>query len=427
MSGGRIDVLIGPPTTSAAAHPTVVVGVVSAPSPSVVTSGAAHPSVVAGSVSMPTPTVSVGGMAGGDVTHGIDLTINHVGPWTLQGVSKTSETLNTLNGTQLGERYSTFPGNSRPSYISGSNYVYDNSTSNHGGIVPTGGMVIDGWSVPAGVWVVQFQDMSASDVIIEGFCSGAGSAFPGVFFRGCRMRGTWGAPGWFNQNGQQVGGPIWISYCDSGGSSTVTMNESVFESKGMGGNDKLYVRRCYLSLATTLVFLRNSGDAAIENFCEKVTDFGDASKHLNGIGNSGGQTATAWVRNNMVMVQQAGSTQLTDVIQFAADDGAYPGTGTNYDGSTGYIIKDNYLGGAAYVFQLGVDKANTAADVKNIKVNGNKITTSLYSNGGSSGLGYKGPTWGSLGNDWGGTTPNTWADGVNAGNTIPSSAIAAGP
>lgn len=367
---------------------------------------------------------------GGAVTHGDQLTMAKVGPWTVQGVSQGSETLNTLTGTQLAERISTFPGNARPSWIPGTDYVYNNSTSNHGGIVPSGGLTIDGYSVPAGTWVVQFQDCSADNIIIEGDCGGAGSAFPGVLFRGCRMRNAYTAPGFFNQNGQSPGGTIWMLYCDGGAVDTTHMCESIFESKGLDTRDKdrLYVIRCYLSLATTLVFLRNSGDAAIENFCEKVQDFGDASKHLNGIGNSGGQTATMWLRNNMIMVQQAGSTQLTDVVQFAADDGAYPGTGTNQDGSSGYQIRDNYLGGAAFTLQLGVDKSNTAADVKGIVVTGNHFSQSLYTNGGSSGLGYKGPTWGSLGNQWGSPgTDNIWVDGPNAGQVVPSSAISAGP
>jgi hypothetical protein len=365
-----------------------------------------------------------GGPPGGAVIHGQQLTVDHVGPWTLQSVAKGSESLASTTSGQLAERYSTFPGNSRPSYIPGTDYVYDDDPANHGGIVPAGGMTIDGYDIPAGTWVVQFRDLSASSVIIEGDCGGTGSTFPGVLFRGCRMRGPFSAPGWFNQNGQSPGGIIWALYCDGGAVTTTAMCESIFESKGVSDADHLYVIRCFLTRATTLVFLRHSGDAAIENWCDEVQDFGDSSKHLNGIGNSGNQTATMWLRNHMVMAQQPGSTQLTDIIQMAADDGPYPGTGFNLDGSQGYQIRDNYLGGAAFVLQLGVDKANTSADVSNIVATGNKVTTSLYANGGSSGLGYKGPTWGVQGNTWSG---NTWADGSDAGETIPSSAITPGP
>lgn len=362
------------------------------------------------------------------ITHGIELTLADVGPWAIQGVAKGSETLTTLDPN--GERLSTWPSDGRPSWIPGTTYVYNNNPTNHGGIVPAGGMVIDGYTIPAGTWVCQFYNFT-DGVIISGDNSGTSAAWPGVVFRGCRMRGKYGAPGWFNQNGQSPGGIIWIMYCDAGGSvNSVTpsdMCESIFESKGMGSDDKLYVIRNYLSIATTLVFLRNDGDAAIENYCEIVTDFGDSSKHLNGIGNSGNQTATLWLRNHMYIPAQSGSTGLTDLIQMAADDGAYPGTGTNLDGSTGYRIDSNYLAGAQYCLQLGVDKSNTAATVKNVQVVNNKVSTNLFAHGGSAGLGYKGPTWGSYNNVFSG---NTWVDGgngVTAGTAIASSEIAPGP
>lgn len=364
-----------------------------------------------------------GGAAWDDViTHGDQLTLNHVGPWSIQGVAKGSETLLALNPGS--ERVSTYPGNGRPSWIPGTNYAYNDNPTNYGGIVPAGGLTIDGYAVPAGTWVVQFRDFSAG-VIIEGDCGGAGSAFPGILFRGCRMRGAWSAPGWFNQNGQAYGGIIWIIGCDGGAANTVNMCESVFESKGNSTADRMYVIRCYLTYATTLVFMRNSGDACIENWCDFVSDFGDSSKHLNGIANSGNQTHNLWLRNHAVIDRGTGSaTGLTDVFQMAADDGPYPGSGTNFNGEQGYVMRDNLVGGAAYTFQLGVDKSNTAAMVQNIRCNNNKVSTSLFPNGGSSGLGYKGPTWGSFGNVWAG---NTWADGPNVGQTIPSSAITPGP
>lgn len=367
---------------------------------------------------------STGGtIPGGTVTHGQQLTLNHVGPWTLQGVAQGSETLSTLTSTQLQERLSTWPSDGRPSWIPGTNYVYNNSPTNYGGIVPAGGMVIDGYNVPAGTWVVQFRNFT-SGVIISGDNSGTSPAFPGVLFRGCRMRGPWGAPGWYNHNGQSHGGIIWIMYSDAGGKSLATNDycESIFESKNYtAGRDKSYIIRSHLSNASTLVFMRNNGHACIENFCSGVSDYGDHTKHLNGIANSGGQSCNLWLRNNMVMSQQAGSTQLTDVIQMAADDGAYLGTGTNFDGSQGYAITDNYLGGAAFTLQLGYDKNNTITQVRNVRVTGNKFTTSLYPGIGSSGLAYKTPDFSNYGNTW---SNNTYADGPNAGQTV--SAPAAG-
>jgi hypothetical protein len=385
-----------------------------------------RPTVVKAGVTMGHQDVRVHPVNEG-ITHGEQISLSNVGPWTLQGVAKGSESLSTLTSTQLSERISNYSGWGRPSYIPGSDYVYDNNPSNHGGVVPAGGMMIDGYFVAAGTWVAQFYDCSASGVIIEGDGSGAYSAFPGVMFRGCRMRGPYAAPGWLNQNGYNPGGPMWIVYCDIGAVSTaqadkceVALASNTYSTSSTPGH--LYVIRCYISNTTTHVFLNISGDAAIENLCGAVTDFGYGSTyHLNGIANSGAQTATLWLRNNAVLSQQSGSTQLTDVIQFAADDGAYLGGGTNLDGSSGYWVKDNYLGGAAYTLQLGYDKANTVDDVKHVHVVGNKFTTSLYANSGESGLAYKVPDFtntlgaGGQGNEWSG---NTWADGPNAGQTI---------
>lgn len=349
------------------------------------------------------------------IAHGFDLTLNDVGPWALQGVTKGSEVLSTLNPN--GERVSTYPGNGRPSWIPGTAYVYNNNPTNHGGIVPTGGMIIDGYTVAAGTWVVQFRSFT-DNVIIEGDCGGVGSSFPGILFRGCSMRGGWAAPGWFNQNGQSYGGTIWINYCDAGGVSTANGDycESIFESKGMDPTrDKFYCIRNYLSNATTLVFMRNHGDGCIENYGAAVLDFGDSTKHLNGFANGGGENATLWLRNHVVLAQQAGSTQVNDVFQMAADGGAYMGTATNLDGSTGYNIQDNFLGGANFTLQLGYDKANTITQVRNVHVTGNKFTTSLYPTIGASGLSYKNPDFSNYGNNWSG---NTYADGPNAGQAI---------
>lgn len=382
------------------------------------------------------------------ITNGDQLALAQVGPWGFQGVAQGSETLATVTGTDLAVRVSTFPGNARPSYIPATAYTFSTSPSNHGGIVGAGGVTIAvggrSYTLPAGTWVAQNYDCSASNIVIEGDCGGTGTSFPGVAFIGCRMRGPWTSPGWFNQNGQSPGGKIWLIHCDAGGVSTAAADlcESAFETQGLDtrGNDGMRMIRNYVSNVTTGAFGRNAGDAFIENYLRNVTDFGHGiTYHLNGFGNSGGQGATAWVRNNMLVpitVVSGGSgytsTQLTDLCQMAADDGAYPGTGTNYDGSTGYQFRDNYLGGAAYCFQLGVDKSNTAADVKNVVITGNHISQSLYAHGGSSGLGYKGPTWGSLSNVFGsenssGKPDNLWTDGPLAGQVIASSEITPGP
>lgn len=357
-------------------------------------------------------------MYGGDVTHGEQLTLAHVGPWTFQGVAQGSESLSTITGSQLAERLSNW--HARPSWIPGTDYVDTNASSNVGGIVPAGGMTIDGMTVPAGTWVVQNRTFTGP-IVIEGK-AGAAGPFVGVLFRGCRMRASFTAPGFYSQNAQSTGGAVRFHYCDAGGTSLAAVCESAFESShNLGASDRMYVLRCHISRVTSAVFLRNNGDAAIENYIREVTDFGDPGFHLNGVANSGGETATLWKRNNIVLAKQTGSTQITDVIQFAADNGSYPGGGTNVDGSTGYQVLDNLLGGANYVLQFGRD-VGRGTTMANCNVAGNKITTTLYANGGESGLGYKGPLdWTSNGNTW---TGNTWADGANAGVAIASSAVA---
>lgn len=359
---------------------------------------------------------------GGAVTHGSQLTINHVGPWTVQGAAKGSESLVALNTTQLAERISTYPGNGRPSWIPGTDYVLNGDPSNHGGVVPSGGMMIDGWFVPAGTWVAQFYDMSANNIIVEG-----GPGWIGFMARACRQRNNWSSPGFVNYNALANGGSTWFNYCDAGGLDVVPPNicESIFESQGIGPNDRQYIIRPYLSIATTLAFGRNNGDAFIEPFCEVVPRyFNDDTYHLNGLANSGGQTATLWLRARLNFSPQPGYPtnpyfkSQNDCFQMAADGGAYPGTGTNLDGSTGYVMKDSWVAGADHMLQGGVDKGNTSADVSNVQVSGMQFSTYYFENGGETGIAYKDPTWGVQGNSWDPVT-NIWADDYGTGSWDP--------
>lgn len=368
-------------------------------------------------------------MPGGDVTHGNQLTLNHVGPWTVQGVSAGAETLRTVSGASLSERVSNW--HARPSWIPGTTYdVNDTSLTNYGGIVGGGGATIDGRVFAAGTYVVQNTLFSGNtSIIIEGK-GGTSGPFVGIVFRSCQMRNGYSAPGFYGQNSQSTDGVVAFHYCDAGSVDLATVCESAFESShNLGANDRQHVLRCYISNVTSAAFGRNSGDSFVENYVRAVTDFGNPAYHLNGFANSGGETATLWLRNNMVLQKQSGSTQVTDVIQMAADNGGYPGGGANIDGSTGYVVKDNHLGGANYVLQLGRD-VGRATTLAHTHIDGNTITTSLYANGGESGLGYKGPVaWDADdgtgdGNTWGTNSANTWYDGVNAGVTIASSAIA---
>ncbi len=364
-----------------------------------------------------TPPNCVTPPASSTIQHGADLALSDVGPWALQGVAKGQEKLQDLT---TDERVSLASGWGRPSWVPNKNYVYNNDPTNHGGIVPPGGMTIDGYFVPAGTWVAQFYNFK-SGVVVEGNVNGQFGSWPGILFRGNRMRGLWSAPGWMNENSVSNGGIVWITYSDAGGISTMrpSITESIFESQGRG-SDKMYLIRNYLSIATTLAFLRGSGDAAIENYGETVIPYyNDTTYHMNGIANGGAETATLWLRNHLDFSPQPSDSPYfmpqNDVIQMAADNGAYPGTGTNLDGSVGYQIRDNYLAGAAHTLQLGVDKNNSQSQVRNVVVTGNKFSTRWFSDSGSSGISYKNPLWGSYGNTW---SNNLWADDYGSGSGL---------
>ena len=87
------------------------------------------------------------------ITHGSQLTRRWLGMEHLEIAT------NQLRATAVnGERISTWPTDGLPSWIPNAPYVYNNDPNNHGGIVPAGGMLIDGFQVPAGTWVSQFND-----------------------------------------------------------------------------------------------------------------------------------------------------------------------------------------------------------------------------------------------------------------------------
>src|SRR5262249_48880153 len=114
-----------------------------------------------------------------------------------------------------GERIGSWPGSSIPSWIPDRPYVLTNDPNNYGGIVPSGGMVIDGFDVPEGVWISQFSDFD-DQIIIYGDSAGQSPAFPGIMFRGYRWRGAMVAPGYLNvyKNSHTR---IWVTYSDAGG------------------------------------------------------------------------------------------------------------------------------------------------------------------------------------------------------------------
>lgn len=164
--------------------------------------------------------------------------------------------------------------------------------------------------------------------------------------------------------------------------------------------------------AQTAIQPGSTGPQIIENFIEKITYFyGDpgppgesGGKHLNGISLNGGQTNALLLRNKVLLQSpdEAGHTiNQTDCVYFKQEPGKFPGTGTNVDGSRGYLVKDNYLGGGGYVIYAGWDASYgtpTPGSLQNMQIVGNQITTQWWPNGGSGGPLAHEPTWGTYGN-----------------------------
>jgi len=128
------------------------------------------------------------------------------------------------------------------------------------------------------------------------------------------------------------------------------------------------------------------------------------------------------LRNNIVIAtpdEDGNVIEQTDCIAFFNDFGSYPGTGTNRDGSLGYKMENNYIGGTGYCIYAGGPAA------QNMKMTGNRMTTLFYPNGGSNGAIHPSqPVWGTTGNV---RSDNNWADGPNAGSPFDGSTGGSGP
>ena len=348
-------------------------------------------------------------MSGTDeVSHGEQLTLTHVG-YTALGVSSGQLTVPMVPGRGY------FRGDAPLEFVPNQAYVYNNDPSNKGGIVPAGGLVIDGYAVPAGTYVAQFREFT-TDFYVTGSNS--------FLFRGCRIRGDNRAPGYFNITAGWTG-RLFIGYCDMGGLGAVDEQYNEIPIKISGGTGGVIYRN-YLSYTTTGIQVNRNGYEVIENFIEKLTFYygpgvppGEStSKHLNGVAVNGGETCIRILRNRIVVQNpdEAGKPiNQTDCIAFFQDFGQFPGTGQNSDGTYGYQVKDNFLGGTGYCIYAGKNAGSSADSVHNMVITGNKITTAIYPNGGANGVVAAVPVWGTFGNVWGN---NTWADGPNVGQNI---------
>lgn len=364
----------------------------------------------------PTPTPPTGA-----ITHGEQLTRAMVG---YTGLGITQAQLQSVNAN--GTRLSLYPSWGKPGWIPSTPYVYNNNPSNHGGVVPAGGMTIDGFFVPAGTWVSQFQDFGSQSLIVEGDCGGQFGSWPGIVFRGIRSRGPGTAPGFLGDgNGcNSTGGKIWFLYSDLGGNGAANSDYNEVPIKLQASVGILY--RNYVSYTTTGLQINKDNSLVLENFVEKLTLYygepgppGESgTKHLNGFTTNGGLKNIRLERNKIILQSpdDAGhSIGQTDAISFFQDFGDFQGTGTNDNGTVGYQVLNNYIGGGGYTIYTGMNAGKPSTSVKNMVVTGNKITTQWWPNGGSFGPVGAAAPWGTNGNVW---SNNTWADGPKAGQAI---------
>lgn len=339
-----------------------------------------------------------------------------VGPAGL-GVSTSQLRKTSVNGARIGSWPTDFHPWDTGGWIPNAPYVYNNDPNNHGGYVPAGGMTIDGFHVPAGVWVAQFDDFDNS-IIVTGDSEGSTPAFPGVVFRGCRWRGSFGSINVYRGSNTRV----WFLHNDAGGlgAADAQYNEAPY---GPGGLIENVVYRNYFSYTTTGIGA-HTNPQIIENYIEKLTLYYGANgppgesgqKHLNGITMNGGDDNALVLRNKILLQtpDEAGHTiDQTDAISFFQDFGDYTGTGKNLDGTIGYQVRDNYVGGGGYSIYAGMNAGKPAASVQRMVITGNQITTRWWPNGGYYGPFAAEPVWGSYGNV---KANNTWAE---SGQPIP--------
>lgn len=293
-------------------------------------------------------------------------------------------------------------------------YVNNNTATNKGGIVPSGGMTIDGYPVPAGTYVFQFLDFST-----DGNSGGNlyfESGGPHVLFRGCRFRaGSYAAPGVFNSETGGFANDLYIHYCDAGGSGP-SLADCATVAIDVEAGANLRVLRNYISYVSTGV-QPNMGTFCdvIENFIEKIT-LADPTWHLNGISVNGGNPNFRILRNHIVIAatdEDGNAITQTDCISMYQDNGTFPGTGTNSDGTTGYFISGNYVGGTGYCFYLGQNAGTAPTTVEFLTFENNLVTTSVYATGGANGTVAAVPTWSPTYHNV--ESGNNWADGPNAG------------
>jgi hypothetical protein len=346
----------------------------------------------------------------GPVTHGDQLAINNVGPWTLQGVTKGQEQLDTVAAPSRGYWRLDTPSE----FVPNGAYIYNNNPANKGGTLAAD-TTIDGYIVPAGTKVVQFRDLSAADFY-------AGGATGTYLFRGIRSRQKLSGAGYFNDS--QAGAySVFVHYADMGSTGPADNQATDVIMKFLGGKDHR-VLRSYLTYAATGIQPNTPGVEIIENIIDKITFYygeagpcgsgGSCTYHLNGISSEGMSNITPTrfkiLRNSITVPSpdEAGHiTPQTDCIAlFGSNGGSY----------NDVLVEGNYLGGSGYVLYAAGERPGA----QNVRFINNKITTKWWTNGGNFGAVTAQATWGSNGNIASG---NVWADdfGGNGNGSTPTS------
>lgn len=377
-----------------------------------------------------------GGGGTGAVTHGDQLTVNSVGPWTLQGVSKGSETLTTVTVPSRGY----FRFDTPDEFIPAGTYVYNNNPTNHGGTVPAGGLTIDGYFVPAGTVVAQFYNFPDSGW-------GAQGTSLKVLFRGCRMRWSIGCDGTgiFNDYTATASQQVMVHYCDIGlNTKDPASGEGLMHIKFLGGANHRILRN-YMTNSSTFLQPNVNGCSVIENWIdEAIYPYGDLGPsgggdflHLNGCSIEGGLSTLYILRNHIMYPSPDGATgggltaagqtgYGTQPGQTGYGAGTAPGrlvpqtdcialftsNGTQWSGGTDVQVRDNYVGGSGYC----IYSESSSGQQANVKITGNKISTKWWTDGGRFGQ----ISWGSGGAITNGVngcelSNNTWADDFGTG------------
>lgn len=319
----------------------------------------------------------------GAITHGDQLTKAHVGPAAIGLSGSVDITPQSIYTT-------------KPAWVTRT--------------VGPGGETIDGFAIPAGVWVVEDCNVKHAFQIYGN--EGSGTAYKGIVFRGCRMRFSETViPSIYVR--EHANAPIWLLYCDMGSPSSAQGNMVPIGNIDGEANAGTYVYRSYISTVSTGIQINAENGHVIESYVEDLLLY-EPSLHLNGFTTNGGIQGIEILRNHIVVgsTDSAGHTiDQTDAISFFQDFGDFQGTAPG-----GYQVRDNFIGGGGYALYAGMNAGKPPTSVRNMVVTGNKFTTiGTWPNSGYWGPVTAEPVWGQHGNVW---SNNTWADGPKAGQPL---------